>query len=141
MQAAILLEKLVIFEEEIAARQRVAERYNEALADVAQTPVVEAGSTSVWAQYTIRLANRDHVAARLKDSGVPTAIYYPIPLHRQVAYQRFPTAPTGLPVSEKLAGEVLSLPMHPYLSEMDQSMVIDAVKSAVAGTGTRKVSA
>ena len=140
MQAAILLEKLVIFEEEIAARQRVADRYNEALADVAKTPAVETGSTSVWAQYTIRLDNRDHVAARLKGSGVPTAIHYPIPLHRQLAYQRFPTAPSGLPVSEKLAGEVLSLPMHPYLSETDQSMIIDAVRSAVV-EGSRQASA
>jgi dTDP-4-amino-4,6-dideoxygalactose transaminase len=141
MQAAILLEKLTIFEEEIAARQRVADRYNDALADIAQTPLVETGSTCVWAQYTIRLGNRDHVAAQLKESGVPTAIYYPIPLHRQVAYQEFPIAPGGLPVSEKLAGEVLSLPMHPYLSEADQGMVIDAVRSAVAATGSRKVSA
>ncbi len=130
LQAAILLEKLAIFEEEIAARQRVADRYNNALADIVQTPIVAAESTSVWAQYTIRLNNRDHVTAQLKESGVPTAIYYPIPLHRQVAYQGFLMAPGGLPVSEKLAGEVLSLPMHPYLSEADQSMVIDAVKNA-----------
>ncbi len=141
VQAAILLEKLAIFEEEIAARQRVADRYNDALADIAQTPVVAAGSTSVWAQYTIRLNNRAHVAAQLKESGVPTAIYYPIPLHRQAAYQGFPTAPGGLPVSEQLAGEVLSLPMHPYLSETDQSMVIDAVRSAAAAAGSRKASA
>ncbi len=141
LQAAILLEKLAIFEEEIAARQRVADRYNDALADIAQTPVVAAGSTSVWAQYTIRLNNRAHVAAQLKESGVPTAIYYPIPLHRQAAYRGFPTAPGGLPISEQLAGEVLSLPMHPYLSETDQSMVIDAVRSAAAAAGSRKASA
>jgi dTDP-4-amino-4,6-dideoxygalactose transaminase len=140
LQAAILLEKLAIFEEEIARRQRVADRYNDALADIAQTPVVAAGSTSVWAQYTIRLNNRDHVAAQLKESGVPTAIYYPIPLHRQVAYQGFPTAPGGLPVSEKLAGEVLSLPMHPYLSKADQDMIIAAVTNAVAKEGNRKAS-
>lgn len=129
MQAAILLEKLSIFEDEIAARQRVADRYNDALADIAQTPVVAAGSSSVWAQYTIRLKNRAHVAAQLKESGVPTAIYYPIPLHRQAAYQGFPTAPGGLPVSEQLAGEVLSLPMHPYLNEKTQEVIIEALKS------------
>ncbi len=129
MQAAILLEKLSIFEDEIAARQRVADRYNDALADIAQTPVVAAGSTSVWAQYTIRLNNRAHVAAQLKESGVPTAIYYPIPLHRQAAYRRFPTAPGGLPISEQLAGEVLSLPMHPYLNEKTQEVIIEALKS------------
>lgn len=129
MQAAILLEKLSIFEDEIAARQRVADRYNDALADIAQTPVVAAGSSSVWAQYTIRLKNRAHVAAQLKESGVPTAIYYPIPLHHQAAYQGFPTAPGGLPVSEQLAGEVLSLPMHPYLNEKTQEAIIEALKS------------
>lgn len=132
IQAAILLEKLAIFEGEIAARQRVAERYNAALGDVVQTPVVEPGATCVWAQYTIRAKTRDQVAAKLKDQGIPTAIYYPIPLHRQVAYKTFPVAPGGLPVSDKMAGEVLSLPMHPYLSEPDQNRIINAVKSACA---------
>ncbi len=132
IQAAILLEKLAIFEGEIAARQRVAERYNAALGDVVQTPVVEPGASCVWAQYTIRVKTRDQVAAKLKDKGVPTAIYYPIPLHRQVAYKTFPVAPGGLPVSDKMAGEVLSLPMHPYLSEPDQNRIINAVKSACA---------
>ena len=132
IQAAILLEKLAIFEGEIAARQRVADRYNAAMGDVVQTPVVEPGATCVWAQYTIRVKNRDQVAAKLKDQGVPTAIYYPIPLHRQVAYKTFPVAPGGLPVSDKMAGEVLSLPMHPYLSEPDQNRIINAVKSACA---------
>ena len=132
IQAAILLEKLAIFEGEIAARQRVAERYNAALGDVVQTPVVEPGATCVWAQYTIRVKNRDQVAVKLKDQGIPTAIYYPIPLHRQVAYKKFPVAPGGLPVSDKMAGEVLSLPMHPYLSEPDQNRIINAVKGACA---------
>ena len=132
IQAAILLEKLAIFEGEIAARQRVAERYNAALGDVVQTPVVEPGATCVWAQYTIRVKTRDWVAAKLKDQGIPTAIYYPIPLHRQVAYKKFPVAPGGLPVSDKMARQVLSLPMHPYLSEPDQNRIINAVKSACA---------
>ncbi|MFQ5756452.1 MAG: DegT/DnrJ/EryC1/StrS family aminotransferase [Acidiferrobacterales bacterium] len=132
IQAAILLEKLAIFEGEIAARQRVAERYNAALGDVAQTPVVERGATSVWAQYTIRVKNRAQVAAKLKDQGIPTAIYYPIPLHRQAAYKKFPVAPGGLPVSDQMAGEVLSLPMHPYLTETDQDRIISAVKEACA---------
>ena len=132
IQAAILLEKLAIFEDEIVARQRVAERYNAALGDVVQTPVVEPGATCVWAQYTIRVKTRDQVAAKLKDQSIPTAIYYPIPLHRQVAYKKFPVAPGGLPVSDKMAGEVLSLPMHPYLSEPDQNRIINAVKGACA---------
>jgi dTDP-4-amino-4,6-dideoxygalactose transaminase len=95
----------------------------------------------VWAQYTIRLGNRDHVVSRLKEAGVPTAIYYPIPLHRQTAYRQYPLTPAGLPVSEKLSGEVLSLPMHPYLTESDQAMIINAVRDAAAATGNRKASA
>lgn len=129
IQAAILLQKLTVFEDEIAARQQVAERYTEALRDVVQTPVVSPESKSVWAQYTIRIKDRDHVAASLKERNIPTAIYYPIPLHRQVAYERFPTVPGGLPVSEKLVTEVLSLPMHPYLNENTQEAIIEALKS------------
>jgi dTDP-4-amino-4,6-dideoxygalactose transaminase len=94
--------------------------------------VVEPGATCVWAQYTIRAKTRDQVAAKLKNQGIPTAIYYPIPLHRQVAYKKFPMAPGGLAVSDKMAGEVLSLPMHPYLSEPDQNRIINAVKGACA---------
>ncbi|MGH8643034.1 MAG: DegT/DnrJ/EryC1/StrS family aminotransferase, partial [Gammaproteobacteria bacterium] len=74
---------------------------------------------------------RDAVAARLKERGVPTAVYYPKPLHQQTAYTRFPTAPGGLPVSEQLAQEVLSLPMHPYLEPETQDFIIDAVRAAV----------
>jgi len=141
LQAAILIQKLAIFEDEIAARQGVAKRYADGLGDVAQIQSIEDGATSVWAQYTIRLSNRDHVASRLKEAGGPTAIYYPIPLHRQIPYQQYPAAPAGLPVSERLAGEVLSLPMHPYLKEADQAMIIDAVKTTVAVTGSRKATA
>jgi len=129
IQAAVLLQKLTIFEEEIAARRRVAEHYTEALRDAFQTPVVSPESKSVWAQYTIRIKDRDHVAASLKELNIPTAIYYPIPLHRQVAYERFPTVPGGLPVSEKLVTEVLSLPVHPYLNEKTQEAIIEALKN------------
>jgi dTDP-4-amino-4,6-dideoxygalactose transaminase len=141
LQAAILIQKLAVFEDEIVARQRIAGCYADGLSDVAQVQKIEDGATSVWAQYTIRLGNRDHVASRLREAGVPTAIYYPIPLHRQTPYQEYPAAPAGLPVSEKLAGQVLSLPMHPYLNETDQDMIINAVRDAVATTGSRKASA
>jgi dTDP-4-amino-4,6-dideoxygalactose transaminase len=141
LQAAILMQKLTVFEDEIGARQRVAKRYADGLGDVAQVQRVEDGATSVWAQYTIRLNNRDHVAEQLKKAGIPTAIYYPIPLHRQTPYQQYPAGPVGLLASERLAGEVLSLPMHPYLKEADQYMIIDAVKTAVATAGSRKASA
>jgi dTDP-4-amino-4,6-dideoxygalactose transaminase len=96
-------------------------------------PVVAEGRTSVWAQYTIRVpaARRDALAEALKAKGVPTAIYYQKALHQQTAYRGFPVADGGLPVSERLTGEVLSLPMHPYLDEAAQERIIGAVREAV----------
>ena len=135
LQAAILLEKLKIFDSEIRARQRIAERYHQGLKDVAVTPVVADGSTSVWAQYTIRIRDRDPIATALKKQGIPTAVYYPIPLHRQSAYERFPHATGGLEVSERLAREVLSLPIHPYLEEVIQDTIITAVRKAIIDAG------
>jgi dTDP-4-amino-4,6-dideoxygalactose transaminase len=134
IQAAVLIEKLRIFPEEIAARDRIAMRYNAALKDLATVPEVPAGFTSVWAQYTIRLApgRRDGLAAALKAEGIPTAIYYPIPLHKQVAYRGYPVADGGLAVSEQLAQEVISLPMHAYLDEPVQDRIIAAVRRALA---------
>jgi dTDP-4-amino-4,6-dideoxygalactose transaminase len=135
IQAAILLEKLKIFPEEIVARQRVAERYAAGLADVATVPRAGDESTSVWAQYTIRLARgrRDALAAALNAEGIPTAIYYAKPLHRQSAYSGFPVVDGGVPVSERLAEEVISLPMHAYLDQPVQDRIIAAVRSALAG--------
>ena len=132
IQAAVLLEKLKIFPDEIAARDRVAARYSEALADVATVPRVGNEATSVWAQYTIRLApgRRDRLAAALKAQGIPTAIYYGKPLHRQEAYRGFPVADGGVPVSERLAEEVISLPMHAYLEAPVQDRIIAAVRGA-----------
>jgi UDP-2-acetamido-2-deoxy-ribo-hexuluronate aminotransferase len=135
IQAAVLIEKLKIFAEEIAARDRIARRYSEHLADVAQVPHVAEGSTSVWAQYTIRLApgRRDGFAAALKAQGIPTAVYYPIPLNRQEAYRHFPVVEGGVPVSERLAEEVISLPMHAYIDEPTQDRIIAASRQALAG--------
>ncbi|MEI8394550.1 MAG: DegT/DnrJ/EryC1/StrS family aminotransferase [Rhodospirillaceae bacterium] len=129
IQAAILIEKLKIFPDEIVARNRVACRYGEALAGVVTVPSVPSDLSSVWAQYTLRLpvGHRDAVAAALKVAQVPTAIYYPKPLHKQTAYRRFPVAEGGLPVSELIAGEVLSLPMHPYLHEPLQDRIISVL--------------
>jgi dTDP-4-amino-4,6-dideoxygalactose transaminase len=134
IQAAVLIEKLKIFPEEIVARERVARRYCAGLADLAAVPRLAHGSTSVWAQYTIRLpaGTRDDLAAALKPQGIPTAIYYPIPLHRQRPYQDFPVAEGGAPVSERLAGEVISLPMHAYLDDATQDRIITAVRRALA---------
>ena len=129
LQAAILLEKLRIFPEEIERRNRVAERYNAAFEGVARVPRLSDGATSVWAQYTIAVppARRNALAAGLKQSGIPTAIYYPLPVHRQTAYRAFPVAGNGLPVSERIADEVISLPMHAYLEAHEQDRIIDAV--------------
>jgi dTDP-4-amino-4,6-dideoxygalactose transaminase len=133
IQAAVLIEKLKIFPEEIAARQAVAERYAQGLARVATTPRTGNESTSVWAQYTIRLepGRRDAFAAALKAEGIPTAIYYAKPLHRQAAYRDFPVVDGGLPVCDRLAEEVISLPMHAYLEEPVQDRVIAAVRRAL----------
>jgi dTDP-4-amino-4,6-dideoxygalactose transaminase len=134
MQAAVLIEKLAVFADEIVARDKVAKAYNGALKDVAIVPVVKHGYSSVWAQYTIRLPGRDRdkIAAALKAQGVPTAIYYPKPLHVQTAYRDYPVAGNGLPVSERLAKEVLALPMHPYLDEPAQARIVGAVRAALA---------
>jgi dTDP-4-amino-4,6-dideoxygalactose transaminase len=134
IQAAILIEKLKIFPDEIAARNRVAERYAQALADIAIVPRVGNESTSVWAQYTIKLkpGQRDKLAADLKAQAIPTAIYYTKPLHKQPAYRDYPVADGGVPVSEQLSGEVISLPMHAYLEQPDQDRVIGAVRKSLA---------
>ena len=131
IQAAILIEKLKIFADEIAARNRVAIRYAEGLGDVAIVPRIPDGMTSVWAQYTIRLKTgaRDKLAVALREQGIPTAIYYPKPVHRQEAYRHFPTVDGGLPVSDRLAGEVISLPMHAYLDEATQDRIVNAVRN------------
>jgi UDP-2-acetamido-2-deoxy-ribo-hexuluronate aminotransferase len=134
MQAAILIEKLKIFEDEIAARNKVAERYTRALGNVVSVPRLASGCTSVWAQYTIRLPDgidRDGFAAALKAQGIPTAIYYPKSMHQQTAYRDYPVADGGLPISEKLSDDVISLPMHAYLDEPTQERIIGAVHSAL----------
>jgi UDP-2-acetamido-2-deoxy-ribo-hexuluronate aminotransferase len=135
IQAAVLLEKLKIFPEEMVARERVARRYSAGLADVCIVPKLVPGTTSVWAQYTLRLrgGTRDAFAADLKAQGIPTAIYYPTPLHRFEPYQRFPIAEGGAPMSERLADEVISLPMHAYLDEGTQDRIIAATRRALGG--------
>jgi dTDP-4-amino-4,6-dideoxygalactose transaminase len=135
MQAAVLIEKLKIFEDEIAARNVVADRYARGLGNVVTVPHLAAGCTSVWAQYTIRLpegTDRDGFAADLKAQGIPTAIYYTKSMHQQTAYRDFPVADGGLPASEKLSDDVISLPMHAYLDEPTQERIIKAVRGALS---------
>ena len=130
IQAAILIEKLKIFPDEIDARNAIARRYNEGLNDVVIVPSVPPGMTSIWAQYTIRVqgGRRDALAAELKAERIPTAIYYPIPLHRQQAYKQYPVGKGGVAVSDRLADEVISLPMHAYLDPSTQDRIIDATR-------------
>jgi UDP-2-acetamido-2-deoxy-ribo-hexuluronate aminotransferase len=135
LQAVVLLEKLKIFEDELAARTRVAERYAEGLARLGgavRVPQVPPGNSCVWAQYTIRSDRRDHLQQGLKDKGVRTEIYYPRPLHQQTPYRDCPQAPGGLPVTDRLKDEVLSLPMHPYLTPDQSRYICQAVHTALA---------
>lgn len=128
LQAAILLPKLRILDDELASRQVVADRYARMLnaAGFFATPRIESHNRSAWAQYTIRVQQRDEVQTVMKDFGVPTAVHYPIPLNRQPAVS---DASARLPVGDKAAEEVLSLPMHPYLDDESQAAVVHALAS------------
>jgi dTDP-4-amino-4,6-dideoxygalactose transaminase len=127
LQAAILIEKLAVFAEEIELRNAAAGRYAEGLKGVVKTPAVIAGGRSVWAQYTIEHADPDGLAAHLRSQGVPTARYYPLPMHVQPPYAHYPQ-PGGLPVSETAAQRVISLPMHADLTAQVQDQIIAAVR-------------
>jgi UDP-2-acetamido-2-deoxy-ribo-hexuluronate aminotransferase len=131
IQAAILIEKLSIFPDEIEMRDRIAKRYNEKLgrSNRVRVPRVIADSTSTWAQYTIQVPDRDKLAADLKAKGIPTAIYYITPLSKQKGYAHYPSV--GTPVSEAIGKTVISLPMHPYLDEATQDLIVDAVLESV----------
>ncbi len=134
LQAAVLIEKLGIFDDEIVTRNVVADRYAALLDGVVSLPRLHAGFTSVWAQYTVLLppgADRTAVQARLKADGVPTMVYYPKPNHLQAPYTGTPCQPGGLPVTMDLAARVLSLPMHPYLTAAQQTRVADSLRRAL----------
>jgi UDP-2-acetamido-2-deoxy-ribo-hexuluronate aminotransferase len=134
IQAAVLLAKLPHFEREVQERGRIGGRYTELLRDHCVVPEVAPGNTHVYAQYTIRIPNRDEVGPRLKEQGIPTAVYYPKCLHEQPVFANDGSRVAGnLTESEKASREVLSLPMHPFLSEADQNTVVDALKKALAG--------
>ncbi len=135
IQAAILSIKLEIYPEEIVMRDKVAARYNELLANHVGVPSVPAGYESVWAQYTVRLTGKEARAraqAELSAAGIPTAVYYPIPLHRQTAYNMYPSDPAGMPATDDAAERVLSLPMHPYLDEATQDTIVATLVKAVS---------
>lgn len=130
LQAAILLAKFPHFPEELKARQRIGERYTAQLEEVCITPKVFPGNTHVYHQYTLRLPNRDQVAEHLKSKGIPTAIHYPKCIHEQPAFHYLGYKKGSFPCSEKAAQEVLSLPMHPWLTEDEQDRVVEAIKEA-----------
>jgi UDP-2-acetamido-2-deoxy-ribo-hexuluronate aminotransferase len=135
LQAAILLAKLEVFEDEVERRQRVAARYDRALVESGfQPPYVAPGHTSVYAQYTIRVGERDTVRARLDAQGIPTAVHYPLPLSRQPAVE---AAGEAFAVADQAAAEVLSLPMHPYLTAEEQDAVVGALVHARATSSVR----
>ncbi len=134
IQAAILLAKLDHFPKEVELRNELGRRYSEALRDVCSVPEVEKGNSHVYGQYTIRVPDRECVRSRLKEKGVPTAVYYPKCLHEQPVFSYLGYAHGHFPVSEEASKEVLSLPMHPFLSERDQEAVVAAVKTALATT-------
>ena len=138
LQAAILLPKLDILDDEIALRQQVAQTYARLFADaeLAIAPFVETHNRSAWAQYTVRVPERDEVQARLKEAGIPTAVHYPLPLNRQPAVA---DRKRQLPVGDALAGQVISLPMSPYLGADQQQSIVAALASALSHLPSRRV--
>jgi UDP-2-acetamido-2-deoxy-ribo-hexuluronate aminotransferase len=139
LQAAILLAKMDVFPDEVAARNRLGARYteliHERIGERVITPYLAPGNTSVYAQYTIQVDARDQVEAELKKRGIPTAIHYPIPLHLQPVFANLGLAQGRFPVAERVGQRVLSLPMHPYLTEEQQVAVVDALREAVNEVG------
>lgn len=139
IQAAVLLQKLDIIDDELAARRRLAERYDDALGGLVTLPTIAAGARSAWAQYTIQVDDRDALARHLAEQGVATAVHYPLPVPHQPAYVRFPVVPGGVPVADALATRVLSIPVHPYLSEADQDRVVSAIRDARLAAAGRTI--
>ena len=135
IQAAILIEKLAIFTDEIRARNEVADRYAQMLNGLVTTPKVIAGGVSTWAQYVIEHPERDKLAAHLREAGIPTAQYYPKPLHKQTAYASYPVGAGGMKVSEDICNRVLALPMHPYLDGQTQTNIANAVRAFAKAGG------
>lgn len=131
IQAAILLQKMKLFPEEIELRQRVARRYAELLEGCVKTPVILPENTSVFAQYTIEVSNRSQFQARMEEYGIPTAVHYPVALHQQEALSNLSYQNGDFPHAEKASQRVVSLPMYPYLSLDDQKQITEAVKQSL----------
>ncbi len=132
LQAAILLAKMDVFEDEVSLREKVGDRYNELLQGAVTTPQIQAGNTSVHAQYTIQVESRDFVQKLLQEKGVPTAVHYPVPLHMQPVFAHINKSEDSFPVAEAAARKVMSLPMHPYLSEEELKIITTAVRESLS---------
>lgn len=139
MQAAVLLAKLEVFEEELRLRAEIAARYNEQLAKHVQTPWIAEGNRSVYAQYTIEVNDREQVARALAQEGIPTAVHYPIPAHLQPEFRSLGHDEGSFPVAEAAARRVLSLPMHPYLTAADQDRICEAIRRTVRSRESSKI--
>ncbi|MBY0380288.1 MAG: DegT/DnrJ/EryC1/StrS family aminotransferase, partial [Burkholderiales bacterium] len=131
LQAAILLAKMRVFSEEVAKRELIGARYSELLRNTnCVTPKIMLGNTHVYGQYTILVDNRDEFLAKLKLENIPTAVHYPIPLHQQPILQKYYQG-QDLSVAERIADQVVSLPMHPYLDESTQDKIVDIIKKVI----------
>lgn len=131
IQAAILIEKMKLFSREIELRQKVADNYAQLLDGIAQTPRIEVGNTSVYAQFTIEVPNRDDFQKQMQTLGIPTAVHYPVAMHQQEALKHLGYQAGDFPYAEKASKHVVSLPMHPYLTLNEQKKVVDGVKSCL----------
>ena len=129
IQAAVLLAKLSHYPQELADRQQVAQRYTDILSDRLQTPIIKSNRSSAWAQYTVRVNNRNALQAKLKDNGIPTAVHYPMPLHLQECFQYLNCKQGDFPISEKASNEVMSLPMNPFLVEEEVQYISEMLNS------------
>ncbi|MFC5385310.1 DegT/DnrJ/EryC1/StrS family aminotransferase [Aquamicrobium segne] len=139
IQAAILIEKLAILEDEMKARHKIAVRYADGFGDIVKAANNPDQGRSAWAQYAIETPKRDGLKAHLQEKGIPSVIYYVKPLHEQIAYRHFPRTPTGLAVSESLPQRILCLPMHPYLSNDDQDRIIETIRNYIGSNSEAAV--
>jgi len=132
IQAAVLLEKLKFYDEEIVSRNHVAESYSEHLEGIVQTPQIPEGQGSVWAQYSVQSEKRVEIIDALKKEGIPTAVFYPIPIHLSTAYKNLGYSSGDFPICESVSKRIFSLPMHPYLEEKDIVTITDIIRRAVS---------
>ena len=131
IQAAVLLAKLPFFREELGNRQKIADKYSSELSNLIQTPTIKPNRSSAWAQYTIRVNNRDDLIKRLLENDIPSSVFYPIPLHLQECFKYLNYKKNDFPISEKASNEVLSLPMNPFLNKDQITYIISNINKFI----------